>query len=86
MTETKVFYLIFLVLSLAVQGCAIETTKMTDIPKNFINGTRILAVATDGYKREEIIEEKVDKQFIAVGIKNSLKPGIRMQISSMAAR
>jgi hypothetical protein len=77
MTETKVLYFIFLILSLAVQGCAIETTKMTDIPKNFINGTRVLAVATDGYKREEIIEEKVDKQFIAGWYKKLLEAGYK---------
>lgn len=76
-TATKIFYFIFPFLSLAVQGCAIETTKMTDIPKDFINGTRVLAVAAVEYKREAILEEKVDKHVIAGWYNKLLEAGYK---------
>jgi len=75
--ETKSIYSMVLVLCLAVQGCAIEPTKMTDIPKDFINGTRVLAVAAVAYKREEIIKENVDKHVITGWHKKLMEAGYK---------
>lgn len=69
------FILLFIILNI-FSGCSPIRSNMSIVPKNFIDGTIVLAVATDGYTRQSIVEESVDRDFFAGWYKKLLSSGV----------
>lgn len=70
------FILLFIILNI-FSGCSPNIkSNMSIVPKNFIDGTIVLAAATDGYTRQSIVEESIDKEFIAGWYKKLLSSGV----------